>query len=41
MAAFFDLLDALMSESAHTSPTKLLDPENVGVAFRISLLSFI
>ena len=36
-----DLLDAPMSESIHTSPTELLDPENVGVAFGISLLSCI
>ena len=28
-----------MSESVHTSPAELLDPENVGVALEISLLS--
>ena len=30
-----------MSDSVHTSPTESLDPGNVGVAFRISLLSSI
>ena len=30
-----------MSESVHTSPAALLDPENMGVAFGISLLSSI
>ena len=28
-----------MSESINTSPAVLLDPENVGVAFGVSLLS--
>ena len=28
-----------MSDSVHKSPTELLDAENVGVAFEISLLS--
>jgi len=31
MAAIFDILVALMSESVHTSPGVLLDYENVGV----------
>ena len=31
----------LTSESIRTSPTELLDPENVGVAVGILLLSFI
>ena len=39
MAAIFDLPFNPMSESVHTSPTELLDLENVGVAFGISLLS--
>ena len=39
MAAIFDLLLTLMSDSVHTSSTELLDPENVGVALGISVLS--
>ena len=39
MLAIFDLPLTLMSESVHTRTSKLLDPENVGVAFGISLLS--
>ena len=39
MAAIFDLLVTRMSESVHTSPSALLDPENVGTAFGISSLS--
>ena len=39
MAAIFDLPLIPMSESAHTRTSELLDPENVGVAFEISLLS--
>ena len=39
MVAIFDLPLTQMSESVHTSPTELLDPENVGVAFGISLIS--
>ena len=38
MAANFILPATLMSESVSTSPTGLLDPENVGVAFGVSLL---
>ena len=38
MAAIFDLPLTPMLDSVHTSPTELLDPENVGVAFEISLL---
>ena len=41
MAAFFDLSVTHISESVNTSPAVLLDPENVGVAFGISLLSCI
>ena len=41
MAAIFDLSVTRMLESVHTSPAVLLDPENVGVAFGISLLSCI
>ena len=41
MAAIFDLSLTPMSESVHTSPTELLDPETVDVAFGISLLSSI
>ena len=41
MAAIFDLPLTQMSNSVHTSPAKLLDTENVGVAFEISLLSCI
>ena len=32
MAAIFDLLVTLMSESVYASAAVLLDPENVGVA---------
>ena len=38
MAAIFDLPLTSISDSVHTSPAELLDPENVGVAFKISLL---
>ena len=38
MAAIFDSPLTSMSENVHNSPTELLDPENVGVTFRISLL---
>ena len=41
MAAIFDLPVTPTSESIYTSPTVLLDPENVGVAAGISLLSHI
>ena len=41
MAAMFDLSVPPTSESIQTSPTALLDPENVGVAAGISLLSHI
>ena len=41
MAAIFDLLDAPMSESVLPSSVVLADLENVGVAFGISLLSYI
>jgi hypothetical protein len=40
IAAMFNLPVNLTSES-HTSPTVLLDSENVGVANGISLLSYI
>ena len=39
MAVMFDLPVTSTSESMHTSITVLLDPENVGVVFGISLLS--
>ena len=38
MAAIFDLPVTRMSESVYTSSTVLLDPENLGATFRISLL---
>ena len=41
MAAIFDLPVTSTSESIHTSLTVLLDPDNVGVAVGISLLSHI
>ena len=41
MVAIFDLVVTRMSESVHTSSVVLLDPGNVGVACRISLLSCI
>ena len=41
MAAIFDLPVTLMSESVHISAAVLADPENVGVAFGISLFSCI
>ena len=41
MAAIFHLPLTSTSESVHSSPTELLDPENVDVAFGISLLSCI
>ena len=37
MAAMFNLLVTPKTESIHTSPTMLLDPENVGVAIGIQL----
>ena len=39
MAIIFDLLVTSTSERIHTSPAMLLDPENVRVAFGISLIS--
>ena len=36
--AMFDLPAILTSKGIHTSPTLLLDPENVRAAFGISLL---
>ena len=39
MAAMFDIPVALTSESIHTSPTVMLDPENARIAVGISLLS--
>ena len=39
MAAIFDLTLTPMSERVYTSPTELLDPDDVGVAFGISSLS--
>ena len=41
MAVMFDLPVTPTSEIIHTSITVLLDPENVGVAVLISLLSCI
>ena len=41
MAAMFDLIVTLTSESIHISPTVLLDPETVGVAVGMLLLSCI
>ena len=41
MAAIFNLPLTPLLNSVHTSPTELLDPENVGVAVGISLLSCI
>ena len=41
MAVMFDLPVIPMSESIHTSIVVLLDPKIVGVAVRISLLSYI
>ena len=41
MVTIFDLTLTPMSESVHNSLTELLDPENVGVAFGMSLLSSI
>ena len=41
MVAIFYLLLTPISESVHTSPAVLLDPENVGQAYEISLLSCI
>ena len=41
MAAIFDFPVALTSENIHNNPTVLLDPENMGVAAGISLLSYI
>ena len=40
-AAIFDLPVTSTSKRIHTSPIVLLDPENVGVGFGISLLSCI
>ena len=39
MAAIFNLPLTPMSESVHIIPVVLLDPKNVGVAFKISLPS--
>jgi hypothetical protein len=39
MAAIFDVQVTPTSESIYSSPTVLVDPENVGVAAEISLLS--
>ena len=39
--AIFDLSLTPKSEIVHTSPIELLDPENVGVALEILLLSCI
>ena len=39
MAAIFDFQVTLTLESINNSPTVLVDPENVGVAVGISLLS--
>ena len=39
MAVICDLPATQMSESVHTSPAVLLDPENLGIAFGIVLLS--
>ena len=41
MTAIFDLPLTVLSESVQTRTTELLDPENVGVALGISLLSSI
>ena len=41
MAAIFDLPVTPTSENIYNSSTVLLDPENVGVAVGISLLSFL
>ena len=41
MAVIFDLPLTPMSERFHISPMQLLDPENVGVAFGLPLLSSI
>ena len=41
MAAIFDFQVTPTSESMYTSPTVLVDPENVEVAVGISLLSHI
>ena len=41
MAAIFDLQVTLMLKSMYSSPTVLVDLENVGVAVEISLLSHI
>ena len=41
MAAIFDLPVTPTSESTYDSSTMLLDPENMGVADGISLLSYI
>ena len=41
MATIFDLPLTPMSASFHTSPTVVLYPQNVGIAFGISLLSSI
>ena len=41
MAAIFDLQVTLTSESIYNSPTVLVDPENVGVAAGIALLSHV
>ena len=41
MAAIFDVSVTRMSDSVHTISAVLLDPEDVGLAFGISLLSCI
>ena len=41
MAAIFDLRHTQTSDSLLTSLFVLLDPENIGIAFEISLLSCI
>ena len=41
MAAIFDLPVTATSESVHTSPAVLLDPDNVGVAVGITSQSSI
>ena len=41
MAAIFNLPLTPTSESVHIIPAVLLDRENVGVAFEVSLLSYV
>jgi len=40
MAAIFDLLETPMLETVCTSPTELLDRENVGVAFEFIAVKY-